>query len=61
VNVRPKSRTPIVSRQYRNAPDHCAQALELLLKKLLIEGGPANRPDAGKEINEQSGKAIIPS
>jgi hypothetical protein len=56
VNVRPKSRTPIVSRQYRNAPDHCAQALELLLKKSPIEGGPANRPDARKEEPNASGK-----
>jgi hypothetical protein len=51
----------IVSRNYRPGPDHCARALELLLRKTrnIKEAAPESRPDAGKEINERSGNSII--
>jgi hypothetical protein len=39
----------IVSRAYRNAPDACVRALELLLKKSASkEGGPATAPNSAK-------------
>lgn len=56
-----KRHPAIVSRDYRYGPDHCARALELLLRKTrsMKEAAPESRPDAGKEINERSGKGII--
>jgi hypothetical protein len=39
----------MVSRGYRNAPDACVRALELLLKKSVgKEGGPATAPNSAK-------------
>jgi hypothetical protein len=34
-------RRVVVSRHYKAAPDYCARALELLLRKSVNEGGPA--------------------
>ena len=42
----------VVSRSYSPAPDYCARAMELLLKKPVKKGGPAMTApdDAAKEI-----------
>lgn len=52
----------IVSRVYRPAPDECARALELLLKKPVIEevGRPAPEPtDHDAERNLSDGARTI--
>jgi hypothetical protein len=52
--------TAVVSREYREAPDQCARALELLLKTSK-KAVPADRPeDARKEDSNASGKVIVP-
>ncbi len=47
-----RSTTPTVVREYRNAPEDCARALEPLLKKSVIskEGGPYTAPDDRKGL-----------
>ncbi len=46
-----RSAAPVVSREYRVAPDDCARALDLLLKKSVInKGGPATAPDDRKGL-----------
>jgi hypothetical protein len=57
--VRPSKQGIVVSRSYSPALDKCARALELLLQKTVIEGGPANRPDARKEDPNASGNVSI--
>ncbi len=49
----------IVSRDYRNNPDSCTRALELLLKKLPVskEGGPATAPDDARKESKHDFRA----
>jgi hypothetical protein len=50
-----------VSRDYRNSPDECVRALELLLKKPAKEGGPHTAPeDAERSSGHIRAKSIIP-
>jgi hypothetical protein len=50
----------VIARHYRNSPDDCARALELLLKKPGIKkGGPETASDDGSKIKEDSADAII--
>jgi hypothetical protein len=59
-----RKQSAIVSRDYRPAPDYCTRALELLLKKPVIEGSPAiTAPDDAKVRSvddSRASKAIIP-
>ena len=62
MSARAKSTTPVVSRSYRPAPNDCAHALELLLKRR--KGGPPQTAldDTRGESKHDSraDKAIIP-
>jgi hypothetical protein len=56
-----RKQSAIVSRDYRPAPDYCAHALELLLKKPVKEGGPATAPeDAMKGSRDDRARHILP-
>ena len=56
-------RSVIVSRKYQAAPDHCARALELLLKQPVSEkaaGTSGGEDHARKEIHGSRAGRIVP-
>jgi hypothetical protein len=56
-------RGAVVTRDYKNSPDDCARALELLLKKPVSKAvEPAPEPDGrdGTKVQEDSANGILP-
>ena len=57
------SKQIIVSREYKNSPDDCAHAVELLLKEPISKAAkPAPEPDGcdGTKSKEDSANVILP-
>ncbi len=57
------SKQIIVSREYKNSPDECARAIELLLKESVSKAArPALEPDGydGTKSKEDSANVILP-
>ena len=60
---RGRNAAPVVFREYRNAPDDCVRALEMLLKKSVSKAArPAPEPDGrdGTRVKGDSASATLP-
>ena len=55
-----RNAAPVVSREYRNAPDDCARALALLLKTTVSKkGGIRAAPDDAERRSSDGARNII--
>ena len=61
-----RNAAPVVSREYRNAPDDCVRALEVLLKKPVNKADkpapePVGRDGTTRIQGDDSASAILPN